>query len=267
MTKSGRFTRFSVASLVFGFTARSTAVAAIPRHRIYHAHIRPVRPQGREILVSEFDQARTQMVDCQIRPSDVTDRRILAAFLDTPRHIFTPRSRLDSAYSDAEVPTGDVRRMMRPRDLSKLIQAVDIQPGELVLDIACGRGYSAALLARLAETVVGLEDDEDCLGRASGLLQDAGADNAVVISGDLKAGVPDQGPFDVIFVDGAVEEVPQAWFDQLADGGRMAVIIRRGPVGKATVFTKSDAGIGENVVFDASASCIRGFERAPEFSL
>ena len=224
-------------------------------------------PDGRENAVSEFDQARKHMVDCQIRPSDITCRRLLAAFMNTPRHAFTPRPKLASAYADCEVATGETRAMMRPRDLAKLIQAADIQPGELVLDIACGRGYSAAVLARLAETVVGLEDDEDCLKRSSSLLPDAGADNAVVIKGDLKAGVPDQGPFDVIFVNGSVEELPDAWFEQLAEGGRLVAIVRKGPIGKGTVFTKSAAGIGERVVFDANATLLPGFEKVLKFAL
>lgn len=217
--------------------------------------------------MSEFDQARKSMVDCQIRPADVTDRRILGAFLKTPRHIFTPRAKLASAYADDEVATNEVRSMMRPRDLAKLVQAADIQSGDIVLVIAPGRGYSSAVLANLAETVVGLEDDEDSLKRSTDILTEAGADNAVVIKGDLKAGVPDQGPFDVIFVNGAVEEVSPAWFDQLADGGRLVVVLRDGPVGKATVFTKSDAGIGDRCVFDAQARLIPGFERPRAFSL
>ncbi|WP_339746799.1 protein-L-isoaspartate O-methyltransferase [uncultured Maricaulis sp.] len=217
--------------------------------------------------MNEFDQARKQMVDCQIRPADVTDRRLIAAFLNVPRHLFTPRARIASAYADAEVATGDHRTMMRPRDLAKLIHAADVQPDELVLDIACGRGYSTAILAHMAETVVGLDDDEDGVSRIGGLLAQAGADNAVAVTGDVKPGVPSQGPFDVIFVNGSVSEVPQAWFDQLAVGGRLVAIIRKGPVGKATVFTRSTAGIGERIVFDATAKLLPGFELEPRFAL
>jgi protein-L-isoaspartate(D-aspartate) O-methyltransferase len=216
--------------------------------------------------VSEFDQARKQMVDCQIRPSDVTDRRLLGAFQSIPRHAFTPRSKLASAYGDCEVATNEVRTMSRPRDIAKLIHAADIQPHELVLDIAPGRGFSTAILAQMAETVVGLEDDEDSITRAGKLLTEVGADNAVVIQGDLGAGVAKQGPFDVIFVNGSVEELPQAWFDQLADGGRLAVIRAEGPIGKATIYTKSAAGMGERVVFDANATPLPGFAREAGFA-
>jgi len=214
---------------------------------------------GREKAVNEHDQARKQMVDCQIRPADVTDRRLIAAFMAVPRHLFTPRARLALAYADAEVATGDNRTMMRPRDLAKLIHAAAIEPDELVLDIACGRGYSTAILSHMAETVVGVDDDEDGLARASDLLSKVDADNAVMIAGDPKLGVPKQGPFDVIFVNGSINEVPAAWFDQLAPEGRLVAIIRNGPVGKATVFTRSAAGIGERVVFDATAQLLPGF--------
>ncbi|WP_323762869.1 protein-L-isoaspartate O-methyltransferase [Maricaulis sp.] len=217
--------------------------------------------------MSEFETARKQMVDCQIRPSDVTDRRLIAAFLDIPRHLFVPRARRASAYSDGQVPVGDVRSLMRPRDFAKMVHAADIQPDELVLDIACARGYSTAVLARMAGTVVGLESDEDSLSRATGLLSDAGADNAVVIEGELAAGVAKQGPFDVIFVNGAIDSVPQAWFDQLAPGGRLVAVIRKGPVGKATVFTRSSAGIGERVVFDAHVAPLPGFQAEAGFAL
>lgn len=217
--------------------------------------------------MNELDQARKQMVDCQIRPADVTDRRLIAAFMSVPRHLFTPRARIASAYADTEVPTSENRAMMRPRDIAKLIQAAEIQPDELVLDIACGRGYSTAILSHMAETVVGLDDDEDGVSRASGLLAQVDADNAVAITGDPKKGVPAQGPFDVIFVNGSIGEVPQAWFDQLAEGGRLVAIIRFGPVGKATVFTRSAAGIGERCVFDATAKALPGFALEPGFAL
>lgn len=216
--------------------------------------------------MSEFEQARKHMVDSQIRPADVTDRRLIGAFLDIPRHLFVPRSRRAAAYADSQVVTSDNRTLMRPRDLAKLIHAADVQPHELVLDVAGGRGYSTAILARMAETVVGVENDEDGLSRSSALLSEIGADNAVVVEGDPKAGVPNQGPFDVIFVNGAVDAVPTAWFDQLAEGGRLVVIVRKGPVGKATVFTKSSAGIGERVVFDANATVLPGFEAEAGFA-
>ena len=217
--------------------------------------------------MAEFDAARKHMVDSQIRTADVTDRRILSAFSAVPRHRFTPKSKLAAAYADAEVEIAEGRRMMRPYVMAKLIQAAEIEEDELVLDIACGRGYSSAILARLAETVVALDDDEDRVARASKILSEIGADNAAAIQGDLKAGAPGQGPFNVIFLNGAVEEIPQAWFDQLAEGGRLAAVVRRGPIGKAMLYTRTPSGIGERVVFDAQAALLPGFEAERRFAL
>lgn len=217
--------------------------------------------------MSDFDQARKQMLDCQIRTADVTDRRVQAAFGQIPRHVFVPRSKDASAYADAEVETGPGRTMMRPRDIAKLIQAADIEPTELVLDIACGRGYSTAILASLADTVVALEEDAATIEKASTLLSEVGADNAAVIEGELKAGIAGQGPFDVIFVNGAVEDIPQAWLDQLADGGRLVAIVREGAVGRAVIVSRAGERIGERTLFNASARVLPGFERERAFSL
>lgn len=209
--------------------------------------------------MTDFAAERRAMVDGQIRTADVTDRRLQAVLLAIPRERFMPRSKVAQAYSDSEVEIGAGRWMMRPRDFAKLVHAADIQPHEIVLDIGIGRGYSSAVLSRMAETVVGVESDDSLIERAERNLAETGSDNAVVLKGDLKVGAPDQGPFDVIFVNGAVENVSRTWFDQLADGGRLAVVVRKGPIGKATVFTRSGAGVGERVVFDATPHFIPEF--------
>jgi protein-L-isoaspartate(D-aspartate) O-methyltransferase len=150
--------------------------------------------------------------------------------------------------------------------LAKLIHAADIRSSDVVLDIACGRGYSCALIARLAETVVGLEEDgSGFAAKATERLAEIGADNAVVVEGDLKAGAPKQGPFNVIIVGGAVAQPPKAWFDQLAEGGRLAVIEREGPVGRARIYTKARGAVGERSAFDADATLLPGFEPEPGF--
>jgi len=214
----------------------------------------------------DFAKARLAMVNSQIRPSDVTDRRILDAMAAIPRELFVPKSQLARAYADIETPLGDNRWMLAPRDFARLVQAADVRKGDIVLDIACGRGYSTALLARLAETVIGLEEEgAGYAARAGERLSSTGADNTAVIEGDLKAGAPKQGPFDVIFVNGAVSEPPEAWFGQLSEGGRLAVIERKGEVGRAKVYTKASGRIGERTVFDAAPPYLPGFEPVPGF--
>ncbi|GLQ21335.1 protein-L-isoaspartate O-methyltransferase [Algimonas porphyrae] len=213
----------------------------------------------------DFDAARETMVESQIRTADVTDLDLLAAFRRTPREKFVPANRMALAYGDAVVDYGDGRSLLRPRDFAKLVQAADIKANEVVLDLGCARGYSTAILAQIAETVVGLETDEDRVTRATDLLTDIGVLNAAVVQGDLKRGAAEHGPFDVIIVNGAVSAVPQAWFGQLANGGRLAVIMRDGPIGRATLYTKSGDAVGDRVVFDANAPMLSGFEVEPSF--
>jgi protein-L-isoaspartate(D-aspartate) O-methyltransferase len=210
--------------------------------------------------------AREQMVESQIRTADVTELDLLAAFRRTPRDRFTPTARTALAYSDRHVELEDGCVMLRPRDLAKMAQAADIEASDVVLDIACGRGYSTAILAQLADTVVGLETSEEKVTRATELLVETDISNAAVLSGELKAGAAQHGPFNVIFVNGAVASVPKAWFDQLADGGRLVCIVQSGPVGRASVFKKSGAAIGERVAFDTSAPYLPGFEPEVAFT-
>jgi len=217
--------------------------------------------------MSEFETARIAMVNSQIRPNDVTDHRIQDAMADVPRERFLPKAKIAKAYADIEVEVAEGRYMLTPRDFAKLIQAADIKPTDVVLDIACGRGYSTAILARMAETAVGLEQAGlDLADKATEALAEVGADNAVVVEGDLKAGVPGQGPFDVIVVNGAVTEPSQSWLDQLAVGGRLAVIERDGSVGRACVYAKARETAGDRAVFDTAPPFIPGFEPVAKFA-
>lgn len=216
--------------------------------------------------MSDFVQARRAMVNSQVRINDVTDYRIQDAMLELPRELFVPRSKQAKAYGDAEVEVAEGRFLISPRDLAKLIHVANVRPTDLVLDVACGRGYTTALLARLAETVVGIDSDDDLVRRASERLTEVRADNAVVVKANPTAGVPDQGPFDVIVIAGAVDEVPDALLEQLAEGGRLVTFVRSGPVGRATVFTKGQGGsVGEYVVFDGTPTLVPGFGKEDEF--
>lgn len=217
--------------------------------------------------MSEFETARLAMVNSQIRPNDVTDHRIQDAMADIPRERFLPKSQAAKAYADIEAKVADGRYMLTPRDLAKLIQAADIRHSDVVLDVACGRGYSTAVLARMAETVVGLEQKDLGLAeKATSALNAIEADNAVIVDGDLSKGVPGQGPFDVIIVNGAVAEPAQAWLDQLAVGGRLAVIVRDGTVGQARIYTKAQNSVGDRSVFDTTAPYLPGFEPEAKFA-
>jgi protein-L-isoaspartate(D-aspartate) O-methyltransferase len=213
----------------------------------------------------DFAAARETMVESQIRTADVTDLKLLGAFRKIPRERFVPSSQMALAYGDATVNFDAGRALLRPRDFAKLVQAADIQPHEVVLDLACGRGYSTAILAKLADTVVGLETEDETVERATTLLTDLDVLNAAVVKGDLKRGAPEHGPFDVILVNGAVAKPADSWFSQLSNGGRLAVIVKSGPIGHATIFTKSGDAVGDRIVFDANAPILSGFEPERSF--
>lgn len=215
--------------------------------------------------MTDYSSARDAMVESQIRTSDVTDLNVLSAFRRTAREAFIPTSRKALAYADCHVETDEGRVMLSPRDLSKMVQAADIDPQDVILDVACGRGYSTAILAQLADTVIGLETDEAAVNRATELLVEADISNAAIVQGDLKSGAAEHGPFNVIFVGAALPALHENWVTQLADGGRLVCIIQNGPVGRVTVFTKSGNAVGEMVAFDASAPYLPGFEPESEF--
>ncbi len=215
----------------------------------------------------DFAAARETMLDCQIRTNDVTDYDIQAAFKAVPRECFVPKSKTALAYSDVHIDLGEGRYMLRPRDFAKMLDSADIASTDIILNIGCGRGYSVAVMAQLAETVVALEQSEEAVERATALLAQCGTNNAAVVQGDYRAGAPEHGPFDVIFVGGSVASVPETWRDQLANNGRLIVAVNDGPISRVKVFKKSNDKIGERTVFDANIPALPGFEHKQTFSL
>jgi protein-L-isoaspartate(D-aspartate) O-methyltransferase len=213
----------------------------------------------------DLEAARAAMVDSQVRPNDVTDRRLVAAMATLPREMFAPADKRALAYADAPVETGPGRWMMAPRDFAKLLHAAAVSEDDRVLDIAPGTGYSTAVIVRLAAGVVALEEDEAKAKTLRDSLAAAGVSGVEVVSGSLPAGAPAQAPFDVIFVNGAVEEVPKAWLDQLADGGRLVVVVAEGAVRRARVYTRSRDKTAWRTPFESAAPVLPGFERAVEF--
>jgi protein-L-isoaspartate(D-aspartate) O-methyltransferase len=214
----------------------------------------------------DVDAARRAMVNSQIRVNNVTDPRLLDAFLSLPRELFIPKAEAPTAYGEREIALGDGRFLIKARELAKLIQAVEVLPDDLVLNIGAARGYSAAILGALAETVVALEPDaqmRECAEKSLGLVR---ADNVVVIDGDLRAGAPEQGPFDVILVDASVDGVPQTWLDQLAENGRLGVFERQGNAGHGVVYVRANGKVGRRIIFDASVPFLPGFAPEPAFS-
>lgn len=209
--------------------------------------------------------ARQAMVDCQVRPSDVTRYALIEAMLWAPRERFVPQRRRDVAYAEADVELAEGRALLAPRTLAKMIEAADVGDGDLVLDLCPGTGYSTAILARMTEAVVAVEPDEALAKRAENLLSDLEVDNAVVAAGDPRRGDPDHGPFDVIFINGAVEHVPEALTNQLKQGGRLVAIVQDGATGQCRRMVRAGEGVSSRAVFDAHAPLLAEFQREKQF--
>jgi protein-L-isoaspartate(D-aspartate) O-methyltransferase len=216
----------------------------------------------------DFAQARRMMVDSQLRTFDVNDLSLLDAMDSVPRERFVAAGRENLAYIDQDilVGTGKERRfMLSPMVQARLIQALALEPGRKVLDVACGLGYSSAVMAELGAAVIGLESDEDLAGEARKRLASVGASGISVVVGPLDRGLSGEAPFDAILVNGAIERRPDALLDQLADGGRLVCVMGRGRSAKATLFVRTGDAFGLRNLFDAAAPSLTAFQDDPGF--
>ncbi len=212
----------------------------------------------------DFAERRTVMVDTQVRPSDVTKFPIIEAMLSVPREEFVPKARREAAYAGENLELGGGRVVLEPRTLAKLLDTLDIQPGEAVLDVASGLGYSAAVLAALGAEVTAVESDPALLEGAKKALA---GQSVALVAGPLAAGAPASGPYDVITIEGAIEQLPEAIAAQLKEGGRIGAIFMEGALGTARVGHKIDGAIAWRFAFNASAPVLSGFEKARAFVL
>jgi protein-L-isoaspartate(D-aspartate) O-methyltransferase len=215
---------------------------------------------------------RLNMVESQVRTSDVTDRRIIKAMLEVPREMFVPSAMASIAYMDEPVPVtakanggGFPRQLLAPRTLAKLVQLAKVEEGSAVLDVGCATGYSTAVLARIAKRVVALECDGALADLAAGALRTLGVDNAVLVRGPLDAGAAAEAPFDAIILNGAVPSIPQPLLDQLREGGRLVAIVVEGPLSRARVSLRAGSSFDTRPAFEAAAAPLPGFESAPGF--
>jgi protein-L-isoaspartate(D-aspartate) O-methyltransferase len=214
----------------------------------------------------DFELARRNMVDNQVRTNRVTDSLVISALRAIPRELFVPADEKGVAYVDDDLAVAPGRYLMEPMILARLLQLAEVQRTDAVLDVGCATGYSSAVLAKMASSVVALEEDADLVNWASETLLGLGIDNAVVVQGKLPEGLADQGPYDVIFVNGAVDRVPEGLREQLADGGRLVAVVRgEKGVGHATLVTRSGNAFGHRTDFDANARILPGFARLPTF--
>ena len=214
----------------------------------------------------DYQAARIAMVDGQVRPSDVTLYPIIDAMLNVPREVYVPTDMRAVAYVGKHIDLENGGVVLAPRILAKMLETLDIQPNELVLDIGVGMGYSAAVIARLAEAVIAVEENAELAGIAETTLSEQSADNAIVHTGSLAAGAAEHGPYDAIVVEGGVEALPDSLLSQLKIGGRIAAIFIDGPNGQCRIGVRTEAGISWDAVFDATAPVLSGFEVEKTFS-
>lgn len=217
--------------------------------------------------MSDFTARRVMMVDTQVRPSDVTKFPIIDAMLTVPREDFVPAAKRETAYMGENLDLGQGRVLLEPRTLAKMLDVLAISNAELVLDVGCGMGYSAAVIAHMAEAVVAVEEDEAMAAEAQEALMNAGSDNVVVHMGPLADGAAAHGPYDVIVIEGGVTEVPQPVLDQLKDGGRIGALFMQGALGEVRVGYKRDGQVSWRMAFNAAAPLLNGFEHESAFEL
>lgn len=215
--------------------------------------------------MSDFAAARANMIEGQVRTNDVTDLRILDIMGRLPREAFVPKPKQSLAYMGKNLDIGGGRYLMGPRAFSKLAELAEVKATDLVLVIGCGAGYATAVLAEIADSVVAVESDPALAEQAANRLSTLGIDNVAVITGPLDKGLPEQGPYDVIFFDGAIPERCPEIEAQLKDGGRLVAIVQDGPVGRARLVERVGDNVTEITRFDATVPSLPGFEKAREF--
>lgn len=229
--------------------------------------------------MTHFDTLRKNMVNSQLLPNAITSKGLLEAFRELKRENFVPASQQSLAYIDrdlyidAETSNGEKRFILDPMVQAKLVQAANIKPTDIVLDVACATGYSTALIAKLANMVVGIEADEKIAALASTYIEQQEIDNAVIIHDRLADGYKKEAPYDVIIINGLVEDVPQELFDQLSDDGRLIAVqvsdvsSISAPLGHAFVYHKTHDVIAKRMIFDASPNKLNDFNKIAAFSL
>jgi protein-L-isoaspartate(D-aspartate) O-methyltransferase len=219
-------------------------------------------------LTIDTTDARSRMVDCQLRPNKVSDSRILGAMRTLPRERFLPPASAALAYADADVPLAGGRCLMEPMALARLVQLADPRPGERVLVVGAGTGYGAAVLAACGASVVALEEAEDLLGIARAVLAEL-APGVQFVAGPLAAGWRAGAPYDLVFIEGGFEQLPAVVAGQLrATGGRLVgVRVMAGGIGQAVLGERAGEAPAISLLpaFDCATLVLPSLKREPGF--
>jgi protein-L-isoaspartate(D-aspartate) O-methyltransferase len=218
---------------------------------------------------ADFSELRVKMVDGQVRTTDVTSAPLLDAMLSVPREDFVGAAQRELAYIDEDIRiatgAGGARYLMEASPLAKLMQLAEISAADSALDVGCGTGYASALLSRLAKSVVALESDPALAETARSTLSSLGCGNVTVVQGALAQGHAAKAPYNVIFIGGSIEKVPESLLDQLAEGGRLVAVEGQGNSGVARLFLKAGGVVTGRRAFNAAIKPLPGFEREHAF--
>jgi protein-L-isoaspartate(D-aspartate) O-methyltransferase len=216
--------------------------------------------------VSVHDDARFHMVESQLRPNKVTDERVIDACMRVRRELFAPPALRGVAYVDDDLPLGRGRYLMQPMVAARLLQAASVRPKEVAIVVGAGVGYEAALLSLLARSVVALEEDVELARAGRSALVDHRIAAVAYVEAPLASGHRQRAPYDVVLFAGAVAEVPPEIAGQIAEGGRLAVVLRsQEGVGHATLITRAGGVLARRVMFDAATPLLPGFDVKPGF--
>jgi protein-L-isoaspartate(D-aspartate) O-methyltransferase len=228
-------------------------------------------PEG--TLMSGFAIARQKMVDGQVRPSDVTDIRIIDAMLAVPREAFVPLGQRAMAYLDidldvsgpSETGLSEKRYLIKPVVTAKMLQAAEIRDADNVLVVGCATGYAAAIVAKLAARVTATEGDASLAAKAKDVLAGLGFANVTVRAAAAAEGDAANAPYDVIMLNGATEVAPAGLYRQLKDGGRLVGVFAMMQPQRATLVTHSHGDFGTRALFDVAVPVLPGLGRLPAF--
>ncbi len=216
--------------------------------------------------MTDFALRRTMMVDTQVRPSDVTKFPIIDAMLRLPREEFVPDALVEAAYIGENLALDGGRVLLDPRTLAKMLDALEITRSDLVLDIGCATGYSSALILRMAQAVVAVEEDDALAHAAEAALARTGSETVVLHKGPLAQGAEAHAPYDVMIVQGGIEEFPQALVGQLREGGRVAALFMQGALGVVRLGIRKGDEVTWRDIFNAAAPVLPGFAATAVFN-
>lgn len=213
-------------------------------------------------------KARFNMVEAQVRTNKVTDARLLAALSELPRQMFVPAALALVAYVDKSLKIAPDRYLLEPMALARLLQESAVGATDKALVVGAGTGYSAAVIAMLASSVVALECSADLAVQAKANLADLRLEHATVVQGPLEQGWAAGAPYDLILIDGMVAELPSSITAQLADRGRLVTIRSQGGrCGAGMLYCKLGGSVSGRILFDAVSPYLPGFVPGPTFAL